>query len=136
MSHEDLLAEAARQNAALELREHAPAEPADHSASPGHYSDLQSAVRFPIKLPIFVKSKSGESRTQADNVSCNGVLFHLDAEVPVGSPVDFTIALPADVVGADSDVRVDCRGRVVRSFADDGRCGVGVVIDEYRFERH
>jgi hypothetical protein len=55
--------------------------------------------------------------------------------MPVGSPVDFTISLPADVVGSDADVRVDCRGRVVRSFADGGRRGVGVVIDEYRFER-
>jgi hypothetical protein len=34
-----------------------------------------------------------------------------------------------------ADVQVDCRGRVVRSFADGGRRGVGVVIDEYRFER-
>lgn len=136
MSDQDLLAEAARQNAALELREHSPEAPAEHSASAGHYADLQSAVRFPIKLPIFVKSKSGESCTQSDNVSCNGVLFHLDAEVPVGSPVEFTITLPAEVVGAGCDVRVDCRGRVVRSFSDEGRCGVGVVIDEYRFERH
>jgi PilZ domain len=100
-----------------------------------HYTDLQSAPRFPIKLPLFVKSTSGESRTQTENISANGVLFRIDAEVPVGSAVDFTIALPAEVVGAESDVRVDCRGRVVRSFEDDGRCGVGVVIDEYHFER-
>jgi hypothetical protein len=38
-------------------------------------------------------------------------------------------------VGAEADVQVDCRGRVVRSFADGARRGVGVVIDEYRFER-
>jgi len=55
--------------------------------------------------------------------------------MPVGSLVDFTISLPADVVGATSDVQLDCRGRVVRSFEEDGRRGVGVVIDEYRFER-
>src|SRR6266849_5247584 len=57
------------------------------------------------------------------------------ADVPVGSAVDFTISLPADVVGAEADVQVDCHGRVVRSFEDGGRRGVGVVIDEYRFER-
>ena len=49
--------------------------------------------------------------------------------------VDFTISLPADVVGAEADVQLDCRGRVVRNFEEDGRRGVGVVIDEYRFER-
>lgn len=100
------------------------------------YPEMQSAPRFPIKLPISVKSNSGESQTETQNISANGVLFQMvDAEMPVGSMVDFTISLPADVVGAEADVRLDCRGRVVRSFEDSGRRGVGVVIDEYRFDR-
>ena len=64
-----------------------------------------------------------------------GVLFEVDADMPLGSMVDFTISLPAEVVGAEADVQIDCRGRVVRSSEDGGRRGVGVVIDEYRFER-
>lgn len=100
------------------------------------YSEMQSAVRFPIKLPISVRSKSGESRTETQNISANGVLFQLvDADMPVGSPVDFTISLPAEVLGAAVDVRLDCKGRVVRNFEEAGRHGVGVVIDEYRFDR-
>jgi hypothetical protein len=107
------------------------------TASPGRkpYTDVQSAARFPVKLPIALKSETGVCSAETQNVSANGVLFEVDADMPVGSPVDFTISLPADVVGSDADVRVDCRGRVVRSFADGGRRGVGVVIDEYRFER-
>ena len=98
-----------------------------------------------IKLPVALKStvnQSGETAAgvmgktiETENISANGVLFRMDADVPIGSAVDFTISLPADVVGAQADVQVDCRGRVVRSFADGGRRGVGVVIDEYRFER-
>jgi hypothetical protein len=100
------------------------------------YADMQSAVRFPIKLPVSVKSKSGESRTETQNISANGVLFQvMDAEMPVGSMVDFTISLPAEIVGAETDVRLDCKGRVVRNFEEAGRHGVGVVIDEYRFDR-
>lgn len=99
------------------------------------YSDLQSAVRFPIQLPIAVKSQAGESLTQSQNISSNGVLFHVDADMPIGSPVDFTISMPAEILGAESDVQIDCRGRVVRSVDEAGRRGVGVVIDEYRFER-
>ncbi len=99
------------------------------------YTDMQSAVRFPIKLPISVKSKSGANTAETENISANGVLFHVDSEMPVGSLVDFTISLPADVVGSEADVQLDCRGRVVRNFEEDGRRGVGVVIDEYRFER-
>jgi hypothetical protein len=112
------------------------AETADPKAGRGRYPEVQSAMRFPIKLPISVKSKTGESHTETQNISANGVLFQMaDSEMPVGSMVDFTISLPADVVGAEADVRLDCRGRVVRSFEDGGRRGVGVVIDEYRFDR-
>jgi hypothetical protein len=99
------------------------------------YSDIQNAVRFPIKLPIAVKSTSGDRCTETENISANGVLFQVDSDMPVGSMVDFTISLPAEVLGANADVRVACRGRVVRSSEDGGRRGVGVVIDEYRFDR-
>ncbi|MBI3475368.1 MAG: PilZ domain-containing protein [Acidobacteria bacterium] len=99
------------------------------------YTDVQGAARFPIKLPVALKAGAGGKAIETENISANGVLFRMDADVPVGSSVDFTISLPADVVGAESDVQVDCRGRVVRSFEDGGRRGVGVVIDEYRFER-
>jgi hypothetical protein len=103
----------------------------------GHarYPDMQSAVRFPIKLPVSLKSKSGDNLVETQNISANGVLFQVDSAMPIGSPVDFTISLPADVVGAEADVQLDCHGRVVRNFEEDGRRGVGVVIDEYRFER-
>lgn len=106
-----------------------------NNAERKRYTDVQSAARFPVKLPIAVKSDVGMRPAETQNISANGVLFEVDADMPVGSAVDFTISLPADVVGAMEDVRVDCRGRVVRSFEDGGRRGVGVVIDEYRFER-
>lgn len=99
------------------------------------YSEVQGAARFPVKLPIHLKSQAGETDTESDNISANGVLFHHDVDMPIGSTVDFTISLPAEVVGADHDVKVECRGRVVRAEEQDGRRGVGVVIDEYRFER-
>lgn len=99
------------------------------------YTDVQGAPRFPIKLPVAMKSGATGNPIETENISANGVLFRMDSDVPIGSAVDFTISLPANVVGAEADVQVDCRGRVVRSFEDGGRRGVGVVIDEYRFER-
>ena len=99
------------------------------------YPDVQSAARFPIKLPVAVKSDHGSQTAETQNISANGVLFQIESDMPIGSMVDFTISFPADVVGSDNDVRVDCRGRVVRSYENDGRRGVGVVIDEYHFER-
>ena len=105
------------------------------AAKRARYSEVQNAPRFPVKLPIHIKTQMGESDTESDNISANGVLFHHDIDMPIGSNVNFTISLPAEVVGADADVKVECHGRVVRSKAEDGRRGVAVVIDEYRFER-
>ena len=99
------------------------------------YEDLQSAPRFPLHLSASVKSEGSAYSALTENISANGVLFAMDRNVPVGSIVDFTIMLPAEAVGARNDVQVDCRGRVVRAFEDRGRLGVGVVIDEYHFER-
>jgi len=116
--------------------ESAKKEGAETRIGRGRYSEMQSAVRFPIHLPISVKSKSGESRSETQNISANGVLFQVvDSDMPVGSMIDFTISLPAAIVGAEADVRLDCKGRVVRNFEEAGRHGVGVVIDEYRFDR-
>jgi len=101
----------------------------------GHYDDMQSAPRFPLHLAASVKAQGAAYSAETENISANGVLFAMDSDVPVGSLVDFTIMLPAEVLGARQNVQIDCRGRVVRSFEDRGRRGVGVVIDEYHFER-
>jgi hypothetical protein len=100
-----------------------------------HYAEMQSAPRFPLHLPVELKSQGQACAAETQNISANGVLFAMDRDVPVGSVVDFTILLPGDVVGSRCDVQIDCHGRVVRSFEDRGRRGVGVVIDEYHFER-
>lgn len=99
------------------------------------YDEMQSAARFPLHLAASVKTQDSAYSAETENISANGVLLAMDNDVPVGSMVDVTILLPADVVGARRDVQVDCRGRVVRSFEDRGRRAVGVVIDEYHFER-
>ena len=101
----------------------------------GRFEEMQSAPRFPLHLSASVKGQSGALTAETQNISANGVLFAMDNDVPVGSMVDFTILLPGDVVGSKKNVQIDCRGRVVRSFDDKGRRGVGVVIDEYHFER-
>ncbi len=103
--------------------------------SAAQYEDLQSAPRFPLHLAASVKTQGTAYLAETENISANGVLFAMDNDVPVGSIVDFSIMLPAEVVGARRNVQIDCRGRVVRSFEDRGRRGVGVVIDEYHFER-
>jgi hypothetical protein len=107
----------------------------EKQASTGQYEDMQSAPRFPLHLTASVKTHGSAYSAETENISANGVLFAMDNDVAVGSMVDFTILLPAEIVGVRQNVQIDCRGRVVRSFEDRGRRAVGVVIDEYHFER-
>ena len=112
----------------------APMMDAQINAAP--YEDLQSAPRFPLHLSASVKTEGTAYNAQTENISANGVLFAMDRDVPVGSIVDFTILLPADVVGARQNVQIDCRGRVVRVDADsDCRNLIGVEIQYYEISR-
>jgi hypothetical protein len=72
-------------------------------------------------------------------------MFHMNSSLPVDTIIRFRIVLPAAVLGADTDVLVNCTGRVVRcldeqkeesNFKDaPGKKAVAAVIDEYNFER-
>jgi c-di-GMP-binding flagellar brake protein YcgR len=98
--------------------------------------DKRSAVRFPIKLPVEVSSDSTRGyRAETKDISAGGILFYVDAEMPLGARIEFNISMPAAVLGTPSDVKVKCVGRVVRCSAEDGRKAIAAVIDEYRFDR-
>ena len=99
--------------------------------------ELRSSVRFPIKLPIAVKNEDAASKhnAQTSDISAGGVLFEVDADMAVGSTINFSIAMPASVLGTPADVLVNCVGRVIRCTEEMGRKSVAAVIDEYRFER-
>ena len=99
------------------------------------YPEMQSAVRFPLQLGVELRCPDGPHAGETRNISANGVLLQVDADVPLGSAVEFSINMPSQVLGAPSDVAVNCRGRVVRCFQDEEHHWVGVVIDQYGFER-
>ena len=96
---------------------------------------MRSAVRFPVKLPIAIRNSGGEHQAETQDMSAGGMLFNIDAEMAIGSNIEFTISIPADIIGAPADVLVSGEGRVVRCAPDQGHKSVAAVIDEYRFER-
>ena len=104
-------------------------------------SDSRTGRRFPLNLPITIRE--GESADQTSgttqNVSAAGVYIHADAELEVGSHIEFEITLPSDIIGSNRDVRVKCQGRVVRRERPPGdkgsNTGVACVIDNYKFVR-
>ena len=98
-------------------------------------TQLRTAVRFPLKLPIAITSLGEEHQAETQDISAGGVLFYLASEMTVGSNIEFTISLPAAVLGASTDVLVTGLGRIVRCNVEGERRAVAAVIDEYRFER-
>ena len=96
---------------------------------------MRSAVRFPLHLPVEIKAEEQKHQAETSDISAGGVLFHMDTHVKAGSAIEFSIVMPAEVLGTDSDVKVHCVGRVVRTFSEEGRNAVAAVIDEYSFER-
>lgn len=101
----------------------------------GNITEMRSAVRFPVRLPIAIRDAAGEHQAETNDMSAGGVLFNIDSDMTVGSNIEFTISIPAGVIGAPADVMVSGEGRVVRSSPQGERTQVAAVIDEYRFER-
>ncbi len=102
--------------------------------------DSRTGKRFPLELPISIHEadSSDEVRATTGNVSSAGVYLRANAQWKIGSKVEFEITLPAEATAAQNDVRVRCRGRVIRvdkAQSEAGRCGVACVIDKYEFVR-
>lgn len=120
-------------------------------------ADARTGKRFPLQLPVRLHEPDSAEQHEAvtANVSAAGVYIH--AEAPKkgaklakagerawrrGARVEFDLTLPAGVIGAKHDVKVRCRGRVVRvekvkaQDARNNRSGVACVIDKYEFLRN
>lgn len=92
---------------------------------------VRTAVRFPLHLDVNIRWEQGEFHAVTENVSSNGILFASDPPLPIGSPIQFTLVMPAAVMGAPEDVKLECAGRIVRHHVLDGKSMVAAVIDEY-----
>lgn len=103
--------------------------------SAGHQSDLRNSIRFPLHLQVTLKTPTAEYHARTTDISAGGILFHTETDIDVGSPVEFTIEMPVEVLGTKDPVKVICAGRVVRCSAEEAGRSVAVVIDEYHFER-
>jgi|SRR5579864_6995562 len=103
--------------------------------SAGPQSDFRNSVRFPLHLQVKLKTPEGEYYARTKDISAGGIRFHLNSPIEVGSPVEFVIDMPMEVLGGNQHVQVMCVGRVVRCSEDVTGKTVAVAIDEYHFKR-
>jgi hypothetical protein len=92
---------------------------------------VRTSVRFPMKLSLRLTTTSGTLDAMTEDISANGILF-TGSELPgVDTQIEFTIRMPASVMGTPEDVTVHCLGRVVRHQMHEGEAQAAAIIDEY-----
>ncbi len=98
---------------------------------PNGDNPVRTAVRFPMKLVLHVKTESGALEAVTENISANGLLFVSETLPDIDSRIEFTIAMPSAVMGSAKDVTIHCVGRVVRHQQQGDIKKAAAVIDEY-----
>jgi PilZ domain len=92
---------------------------------------VRTAVRFPMKLALQIKTSTGVIEAVTENISANGILFTGKRLPPVRSQIEFTVQMPAEVMGTPEDVVIHCIGRVVRHQRNGDEAQAAAIIDEY-----
>ena len=92
---------------------------------------VRTAVRFPLKLELRLTTELGMVDATTRDVSSNGLLFEASPLPRIGSSIEFTMNMPSEVMGWDSDVAIHCFGRVVRHHCSDHEQLAAAVIDDY-----
>ena len=94
-------------------------------------SPMRTAVRFPMRLPLRIVTVDGVLEAMTENISANGILFTGEELPPVDSRIEFTVKMPAAVMGAEDDVLIQCIGRVIRHQVSGQEKQAAAIIDEY-----
>ena len=92
---------------------------------------VRTAVRFPLRLALHLKTEDGVVEATTRDISSNGLLFATSDLPKIGSCIEFTMDMPSEVMGSETDVSVHCRGRVVRHHHSENESMAAAVIDEY-----
>lgn len=99
----------------------------------GSLTELRTAVRFPVRLPVQIMAGRGEESAETINISASGMLFAFERCLDKGSAIEFDLKMPAGALGMEKDVVVHCVGRVIRCFRKgETTAEIAAVIDRYR----
>jgi hypothetical protein len=98
------------------------------SHNPAYTRAPRYRIRIPLRYRSYGDAEWREGRTE--NISRSGVLFRADHLMPLQTPIEMLLALPAEMGGGDETATVICRGRVVRALTgvDDDDDARSVVV--------
>jgi hypothetical protein len=103
----------------------------DERHKPDLRDAVRTAVRFPLRLALHLKTEEGVVEATTRDISSNGLLF-VTANLPrIGSSIEFSMDMPSDAMGTETDVCIHCIGRVVRHDESGQESMAAAVIDRY-----
>ncbi len=98
-------------------------------------AEKRAVRRFPLQLPIALKSNGSATNLQTRDISARGIRFHCRVPLQEGEDIVFTMTLPAEVTLTEA-INVRCTARVVRVERCSGTLSgafIAAVIDRYEF---
>jgi hypothetical protein len=100
-----------------------------------HNEEVRSSVRFPLHLPVQLASEGdGQVQATTEDISASGFLFFSEHEFADKTRMEFSIQMPAAVMGTPTDVVVHGSARVVRSYKKAPMNFTAAVIDDYSLQ--
>jgi hypothetical protein len=96
--------------------------------------ERRAGQRFELLLPLAVHFDGRTTPGFTHDLSGRGIFFYSEAALSEGSVVELAFTMPSEITLAEN-MRVRCRGRVLRASASDagGKNGVAVRLDSYRY---
>jgi len=99
--------------------------------------ERRAEQRFPLRLPIHIKCFGNfieEASSFTHDISARGAYFPLDFELCAGTSIEMLLILPPEIT-LSGEVRVRCRGRVVRvsKSSSSPTSGIAAIIEHYDF---
>ncbi len=91
--------------------------------------------RHLVRMPISVRWSKGEVGgtvlALVRDITERGVFLYLDSKIPEGAQIEYTLALPHEIVGDTASI-FHCKGQVVRVEEPlGGKAGIGARITQY-----
>lgn len=96
--------------------------------------ERRGAQRFDFHLPVTVRiagnEREGYGFTQ--NLSARGAFFYTDFPLAEGNSIELTLVMPSEITLAEN-MRVRCRGRVMRVIPTANKAVVAAYLEGYEF---
>ena len=98
------------------------------------HHERRASQRFDFHLPITVRlagtDREGYGFTQ--DLSGRGTFFYTDFQVSEGDDVELTLVMPVEITLSEN-MRVRCRGKVLRVLTVESKFAVAVHLQGYEF---